>query len=114
MERFELKPTHVTWNRKTVTAWTPYHEKGQTFNTFANHEFKGLWSLYARAEAQYGDREFIVHDKRRLTFKKFFEQVAAMVSFLENDAKCKPGDRVAVVGEFHHRGAGGVHPSHPN
>ena len=98
MEKFIPAPTHVTWNRATSTAWSPHHERGQTYTTFPKHEFQGLWSVYARAERLHGKQEFMVQDGRRISYSDFFERVASTVEFLEREVKCGPGDRVAVVG----------------
>ena len=98
LAKFELEPVLVSWPRSSVTAWTPYHERGQTFDCFTKHEIKGMWDLYERALRQHGDREFLVHGERRLTFAQLLQLAERVAGFLVQQG-CAPGDRVAFAGQ---------------
>lgn len=67
---------------------------GQEYEVFKNR-FKSLRELVAYTE-NFKEREFLVLDNRRYTFKNFIDLVAALSETLKKDFSIKKGDRVAI------------------
>ncbi len=66
---------------------------GQPAEVFANR-MRSLREMVANT-AQFGDREFLVLDDRRLTFDQFVDEVAAVATALRQRG-IGPGDRVGI------------------
>ncbi|MDP5181912.1 class I adenylate-forming enzyme family protein [Blastococcus sp. BMG 814] len=67
---------------------------GEPMEVFANRE-RSLGQLL-RASARFGDREYLVTEGSRLTFRDHLDAVAALAAALREEFGVRKGDRVAI------------------
>lgn len=78
-ERFEIRTEEV---------------RGEPMPVFADRQ-RSLDELL-RASAAFGDREYLVTERGRLTYAEHYEAVAALATALREDYGLRKGDRVAI------------------
>ncbi len=72
---------------------------GEPMRVFARRK-RSLRELLAESAA-HGDKSYVVHAERRISYRAHLQQVASLAQVLREQVGLRPGERVAILGENH-------------